>query len=257
MPNKHHEAIDAPRGGDIHAWKSSTRLVVARGWPGYPVRVRPAWVLGAFLTSCGGGATARLPDQPLGGGAKLADEDRFVPSYGKQELSRALIAERGAEATSERQVRDLEALIASGATMAGSDRLRVALSDLAVRRRFMATLEACESQGQWCPPRLDDPAWNFDPDPDAGKPPPLDAPLRFDLESWRTVAGELHGRACACRTLGCVDSVEVALEVLEKRPMPVVQGDDAASLSVTRGRECLSRLRGKKPVTFLPIPSEN
>ena len=178
----------------------------------------------------------------------LADEDRFTPSYGKPELQRALIAERGAEASGERQVRDLESLVASGATMAGSDRLRVALSDLAVRRRFIATLEACEAQGQWCPPRLDDPPWNFDPDPDAGKPPPLDAPLRFDAESWRTVASELHGRACACRTLGCIDSMNVAIEQLEKRPMPAVQGDEVASLSVTRARECLFRLAGKKPV---------
>ena len=189
-----------------------------------------------------------MPDQPIGNGAKLADEDRFVPTYGKAELSRALIAERGAEATGERQVRDLEALVAAGSTQAGSDRLRVALSDLAVRRRFIATLESCEAEGAWCPPRLDDPPWNFDPDPDAGKPPPLEAPLRFDAASRRTVAAELHGRAGACRTQGCSDSKDVAIETLEKRPMPVVQGDDVASLSVTRARECLFRLRGKKPV---------
>lgn len=197
-----------------------------------------------------------MPDQPIGSGAKLADEDRFVPSYGKQELSRALIAERGAEATGERQVRDLEALVAAGATQAGADRLRVALTDLAVRRRFIATLETCEQQGQWCPPRLDDAPWTFDPDPDAGKPPPLEAPLRFDAESWRVIAAELHGRACACRTAGCIDSMDVAIEVLEKRPMPVVQGDDVASLSVTRARECLFRLRGKKPVKLAPITEE-
>lgn len=198
-----------------------------------------------------------MPDQPIGSGAKLADEDRFVPTYGKQELSRALIADRGAEATGERQVRELEALVAAGSTQAGADRLRVALSDLAVRRRFISTLEACETQGQWCPPRLDDPAWNFDPDPDAGKPPPLDAPLRFDVDSWRVVAAELHGRACACRTLGCIESMDVAIEQLEKRPMAAVQGDDAASLSVTRARECLFRLRGKKPVKLAPVSTES
>lgn len=198
-----------------------------------------------------------MPDQPIGAGATLADEDRFVPTYGKQELSRALIADRGAEATGERQVRELEALVAAGSTQAGADRLRVALSDLAVRRRFISTLEACETQGQWCPPRLDEPAWAFDPDPDAGKPPPLDAPLRFDVDSWRVVAAELHGRACACRTLGCVDSMDVAIEQLEKRPMAAVQGDDAASLSVTRARECLFRLRGKKPVKLSPVSPES
>ena len=193
-----------------------------------------------------------MTETPIGGNDQLAEEDRFVPSYSKAELQRALIAERGAEASGERNVRDLEALVASGATMAGSDRLRVALSDLAVRRRFIASLEACESQGQWCPPRLDDPPWMFDPDPDAGGTPPLEAPLRFDLESWRVIAAELHGRACACRTLGCIDSIDVAIEVLEKRPMPAVQGDDAATLLVMRARECLFRLRGKKPFRATP-----
>jgi hypothetical protein len=199
----------------------------------------------------------REPDHPVGPAAHLADEDRYVPSYGKAELQRALIAERGAEATGERNVRDLEELVASGATMAGSDRLRVALSDLAVRRRFIATLEACEAQGQWCPPRLDDPPWMFDPDPEAAGTPTLDTPLRFDLESWRAVAAELHGRACACRTAGCIDSMNVAIEQLEKRPMPAVQSDDAATLSVTRARECLFRLAGKKPVRLIPVPAES
>nr|MDQ3366399.1 hypothetical protein [Myxococcota bacterium] len=125
------------------------------------------------------------------------------------------------------------------------DQLRVARADLAVRRRFIAALEACERAGRWCPPRLDDPAWAFDPDPDRPVAPPLDAPLRFDVASWRTIALELFGRACACRTLGCVDSVGVAIDQLEPRPMPAVQGDEAASLSITRARECLFRLRGK------------
>lgn len=217
--------------------------------------MRPAWLLGTFLIACGGGGgVARVADQPIGARGQLAEEDHLVPTYGKAELQRALFAERGAEATNERQVREFEALVAAGSTMAGSDRLRVALSDLAVRRRFIATLEACEAQGQWCPPRLDDPPWLFDPDPDAAGGPPLDAPLRFDVESWRTVAGELHGRACACRRLGCIDSINVAIGTLEKRPMPVVQGDDAASLSVTRARECLFRLRGKKPIRTTATP---
>ncbi len=219
--------------------------------------MRPAWVLGTFLAACGGGGPARVPDQPIGTSARLADDDQFVPTYGKPELQRALIAERGAEATGERQVREIEALVAAGSTQAGADRLRVALVDLAVRRRFISTLEACESHGQWCPPRLDDPPWMFDPDPDAAGAPPLEAPLRFDVESWRAVAAELHGRACACRTMGCIDSLNVAIENLEKRPMATVQGDDAASLSVTRARECLFRLRGKKPVRATPVPTES
>jgi hypothetical protein len=172
----------------------------------------------------------------------LADEDHDKPSYGAPELQRALIADRGAEATGERMVAELEARASSPAV---DDQLRVAVADLAVRRRFIATLEACEATGRWCPPRLDEPAWAFDPDPDAPVSPPMTAALRFDLHGWRDLAVELHGRACACRTLACVDSVGVAIDQLEARPVPDVQGDEAASRSITRARECLFRLRGK------------
>jgi hypothetical protein len=203
----------------------------------------------AFAVACaGGGATqppAAEPGQRSSGElGELAAEDRYQPSYDKPELSRALIAERAAEASAERQVTELEDRPASPAT---TDQLRVALADLGVRRRFIRTLEACEAVGAWCPPRLDDPAWAFDPDPDADRrvEPPVTSTLRFDLDSWRTLAAELHGRACACRTLACVDSLGVAIDQLERRPMPQVRDDDAATASVTRARECLFRLRGK------------
>lgn len=211
--------------------------------------MRPPWLTCAFLAACGGGAgggTTTPVNEPIAGG-ELADEDRFVPTYGKADLSRALIAERGAEAAAERQVQEIEALVAAGSTPAGTDRLRVALVDLAVRRRFIATLEACEQAGRFCPPRLDDPPFSFDPASDVGTPVPLDAAMRFDLDSWRAIAAELHGRACGCRTMGCIDSMGVAIDQLETRPMQAVQGDEAATLSITRARECLFRLRGKKP----------
>lgn len=172
---------------------------------------------------------------------ELAADDAYQPSYGTPELQRALITERGAEATSERRVAELEAGTGT------DDQLRAAIDDLAVRRRFIASLEACERSGQACPPRLDDPTWAFDPDPDGGpQAPKIDAPLRFDLESWQKVAAELHGRACACRTMACVDSMGVAIDQLEARPMPEVEGEELASQSITRARECLYRLRGKK-----------
>ncbi len=203
---------------------------------------KPLCLLAAFLGCGGGGRTAPLPEDPARH-SELADDDRFVPAYGKPELQKALIAERGAEATGERMVSELQA---QAGDLAGEDRLRVAVANLAVRARFIAALEACESHGEWCPPRLDDPPFAFDPDPDVGLPvPPLESPLRFDLDSWRTVATELHGRACACRTLACVDGVGVAIDVLERRPMPEVLGDEAATVSITRARECLFRLRGK------------
>jgi len=173
-----------------------------------------------------------------------------VPPYGKAELSRALIAERGAEATAERVVAELDALEVRD--VAGDERLRLLSADLAVRRRFIASLEACEAEGRACPPRLDDPPFAFEPDPDRPRDPPLEAPLRFDLASWQQLAAELHGRACACRTIACLDSVAAALDQLEARPMPAVQSDDAATLSVTRARECLFRLRGRAVRAIAP-----
>jgi len=206
--------------------------------------MKAAWL--AVLAGCGAASATRPPPvDPEPVHSALADEDLFKPSYGKPELQKALIAERGAEATGERRVSELEA---KPGDLAVDDQLRVAAADLAVRRRFIQTLEACQAAGRFCPPRLDEPAWAFDPDPDRPTEPPMTAILRFDLDSWRNLAAELHGRACACRTIACVDSVGVAIDLLEVRPMPQVQSDDASSTSVTRARECLFRLRGKAPI---------
>ncbi|MBL0216906.1 MAG: hypothetical protein IPQ07_23880 [Myxococcales bacterium] len=216
--------------------------------------MRPVWVLLAFL-GCGNGGTARpgpvtpTPDTPHG---ELAGEDLFVPTYGKAELGKALIAERGAEATGERIVAELEAKAVDGP---GNDRWRIARMDLEVRRRFIKSLEACESSGHACPPRLDDPTWSYDPDPEVVVAPKVDSELRFDLASWQKLSAELFGRACACRTIACVDSMTVVIDQLEIRPMAEVQGDETASLSVMRARECLFRLRGKTATPGGPAPS--
>lgn len=164
----------------------------------------------------------------------LADDD-YKPTYDKSDLRSALASERAAATTGEQRVQELE-------DKGDYDQLRIAAADLAVRQRFIASLEACETLGQTCPPRLDEPAWTFDLEAEAD--PKLDAPLRFDVASWQKVTAELHGRACACRTLSCVDSMFVAIDRLEKRPMPDVQNDETASASVTHARECLYRLRG-------------
>ncbi len=206
--------------------------------------MRPVWVAFAFL-GCGGGNANRTditttPDTAPG---SFAPVDAFVPTYGKAELQKALFAERGAEATADRVVGELEVKVVDGPT---NDRWRIARADLDVRRRFIRSLETCESSRIDCPPRLDDPTWSYDPDPDTVVAPKVDADLRFDLGSWQKLSAEMFGRACACRTLACVDSVGVAIDQLETRPMPAVQGDEAASLSITRARECLFRLRGKE-----------
>jgi len=210
----------------------------------------------ALAAACAPGSGARPPPSAPDDQAHsaLADEDTYKPTYGKPDLEKALIAERGAEATAERRVGDLEARPADSLI---TDQLRVATADLAVRRRFIRSLEACEASGRWCPPRLDDPSWSFDPDPDGPPDPPMTAALRFDLEGWRALAAELHGRACACRTIGCVDSVGVAIDQLELRTALATQGDETATLSVTRARECLFRLRGKAAIRPLPAPVED
>ncbi len=201
--------------------------------------MKPALVALAFLGCAGratdaGSATTTTAISPTD---PLADEDRFIPPYGKAQLGRALITERGAEAAAERVVADLAAVETN------DDRYRVALADLAVRRRFIAMLEACETTGRWCPPRLDAPTWTWDHGADPQVDPRLETPVRFDLDSWRKVTAELHGRACACRTLSCVESVTEAISYLERRPMPDVQGDEDASRSSMRARECLAWLR--------------
>lgn len=164
--------------------------------------------------------------------AQLAEDDDVRPTYGTAALEKALIAERGAEATNERRVTDAE-------TKGDDDALRIATADLAVRRRFITALETCQHNSHLCPPRLDDP------------PPGLDTPMRFDLADWQKMTAELHGRACACRTLACIDTLDDSLNELETHPIDDVRSDEQATLELTRARECLFRLRGKaiaKPV---------
>jgi hypothetical protein len=218
--------------------------------------MRPLWRVLAFPLLCaaacsGPGARGRFDGAGAIKQSELAEEDQFVPGYGKPELQRALIAERGAEASGERVVAELDAK--HDRDTAGDDRLRVATADLAVRRRFIKSLEACEASGRWCPPRLDDPPFSYDADSDRASPP-LDTPLKFDIDGWRKVASELHGRACACRTLACVDAVDAAANQLEARTPVAVQGDEVATLAVTRTRECLFRLRGRDGRAFRTSP---
>jgi len=171
-----------------------------------------------------------------GSHSTLAADDEAPPPYDRAELQKALIAERAAEASGEGAVANAE--------NGDPDALRIALADLAVRRRFIRVLEICDANQRLCPPRLDEPAWTYAVD--AETDPKLDVPLRFDLDGWRKVAAELHGRACVCRTVACLDSMETAIARLESRPMPDIQSDDLATLDVTKARDCLMRLRGLK-----------
>lgn len=198
--------------------------------------LRVASVLAAGACTGGSATRATTPAAEAAEPARAAfADDEVEPTYEPADLQQALTAERAALAAAEQRVREL-------AEAGDSDRLRTARGDAEVRRRFVASLESCAATGRLCPPRLDEPAWRFDVEGSAE--PALDVPLRFDLASWRNVAAELHGRACACRTLACVDSLFVAIDRLETRPMPDVRADEAASLSITHARDCLYRLRG-------------
>ncbi|HEV7555145.1 MAG TPA: hypothetical protein VGO00_06825, partial [Kofleriaceae bacterium] len=90
-------------------------------------------------------------------------------------------------------------------------------------------------------------------EPDSDAKPPLDAALRFDREDWIKLASELHGRACACRTVACVDSLTAVIDQMETQPTRDVQGDETAAQSIVWARECLFRLRGKKPGAPHPV----
>lgn len=165
-------------------------------------------------------------------------EDEPAPPYGKDELDKALAAERDQLARADEEVRDAETKVSD------ETHLRIAIANAAIRRRFVHTLEVCAASARLCPPRLDERPWSYAVESDTD--PALDVPLRFDLDSWRKVAAELHGRACTCRTIDCIESAEAAIARLEVRPMPDVQADDDATMSVTRARDCLMRLRGKR-----------
>lgn len=200
-------------------------------------------VLLLILAACKHGSTPARPSSDTGGAhTALADDAEPPPPYDKAALGMALIAERAAEAKAERQVADAET---AGDTL----RLERALADLAVRRRFIAILEVCEAQDRLCPPRLDEPVWPYLADSD--EDPTLDVPLRFDLASWQKVTAELHGRACACRTLACLDGMDAMLIRLETRPTDEVQADELATTELTRARQCLMRLRGKRALPRL------
>lgn len=190
------------------------------------------------LTACKTGSEAKPAGDELtvhGPVAPLPEEDLYKPTYDKADLDKAIASEGSAITAAEQHLAEV-------ADTGDTDQLRTATYDLAVRRRYLASLELCAASGRACPPRLDEPAWSYDVEGDA--PPKLDMNLRFDLDSWRKVSAELFGRACACRTVACVDSMFVAIDKLETRPMPDVQQDDQALTSVTRARECLYRLRG-------------
>jgi hypothetical protein len=196
--------------------------------------------IAAVAAACGGPQRADVSGRDdsanLTTGATLAPEDdEPPPGYTKDQLEQALITERGAEATDEQHV------------AASPDDYALA-ADLAVRRRFIESLESCQAANHHCPPRLDDPKWTWDPTSAAIDPakPPISSPLRFDVDSWRRIADELHGLACGCRTKTCVDALELTIQLLEARPMQDVEADDAASASITGARECLFRLRGRR-----------
>ncbi len=116
--------------------------------------------------ACGGPNTFKPPPPGDHGthGSELADDDEYKPPTARPRLDRALITERGLEAAAERIMGELEA--------AGNiEKLEAARGDLAVRRRFIATLEACAASKRKCPPRRADPPFALVIDGRATPPP--------------------------------------------------------------------------------------
>jgi hypothetical protein len=212
-----------------------------------------ALALVLVAAACGGGASVSSPGTLGGTGGSTtstsdhnistheafpADDDALAPSYWRAELDSAIAAEHAALDAAVQQLAGLDA------DARPDDALRIALADRDVRQRFLAALETCRADKHRCPPRLDDRPFRYELD--GGKDPKLDTKLRFDLEDWRAVTAELHERACACRTVACIDAVDAATNTLEARPMPQVLADDTATESLTRARTCLMRLRGRR-----------
>ena len=109
--------------------------------------------IAAVAAACSGPQRADVSGRDesanLATGATLAPVDEPPPSYTKDQLEQALITERGAEAADEQHV------------TASPDDYALA-ADLAVRRRFIESLESCQAANRHCPPRLDDPKWTWD-----------------------------------------------------------------------------------------------
>jgi hypothetical protein len=204
------------------------------------MRVLPL-LLALVACKSGGSQTTGAGFQDVTYHTALAEDDggEPAPTYDKGDVQKALIAERAAEAKAEQHIAELE-------SAGDPDPVNDARADLVVRRRFIASLEVCEATSRFCPPRLDEPAFSYAIDSDAD--PKLAIPLRFDLESWQKVSSELHAVACSCRSLTCVDSVNAAIAKLETRPMEDVRADETATVEITRGRECIYRLLGKRPL---------
>src|SRR6185503_3317669 len=94
-----------------------------------------------ILAACSGGGPAQYPGADTTIHTSMAEDEEAPPPYDKAAISKALPGERAAESRAERAVTEAEA--------AGDhERLRVAIADLAVRQRFIQTLELCEAQGR-------------------------------------------------------------------------------------------------------------
>jgi hypothetical protein len=191
----------------------------------------------AVAVACGAARPERYvePTQQLD--AVDLESTEVQPSYSRSELERVLAEER-------RALTEASAVLASLMEQPGNT-VEIALrqADLGVQQRYIDSLESCRARGQWCPPRLGL-TWTIR-EGDLEVPVSLDAELRFDRDSWRTLASELWARGCDCRSMTCVDAMTQTINALETRPTPELQGEAQSSAAITAARSCLWRLRGK------------
>src|ERR1041385_6214814 len=119
--------------------------------------IRPALALAGCLVACGG-TPARPAVTPVADTAHEFADEPVKPTFDKAALDAALATERDKQTALEQQIAALEAVPTV------DDQLRSALDELGVRRRFIATLQACAATGRDCPPRLDAPAGTSGPE---------------------------------------------------------------------------------------------
>ncbi len=201
----------------------------------------------ALAAACGGAPPERFVEpkqlEPVD-----PESTEVQPTYSRQDMERILADERAAATAA-------AATLTSLMDQRGkSIEISLRLADLGVQQRYIEALESCRARSVWCPPKVGL-TWTIR-ELEQDVPVSLDAELRFDLDSWRTLAAELWARGCDCRSMECVDAMTQSIDSLEGKPTLEVQGDHQASTAITGARTCLWRLRGLAGKRVVAIADE-
>lgn len=213
-----------------------------------------AAALFVMLAACGGTrpteATyhASVPGGDEGGGSARVGGGRFA----RGDVEKAIRAEKDALALIDQKVIDTE----NGDDGKDADapvRLAALRADRAAGGAFVAQLEACEQDGDACPPSLDEPQIGSDFDAASGE---MNGAPNLATAKWPDQAAVLERNACGCRTRACVDWVMADLARWEAAVPPDAQADEAAEVHVVGARACLWTRLGKPAHTAPAAPGE-